>query len=271
MPKRFVFAMIITVALLIVFLGGSCSSLRGTAAYDSPKEGIPQAGIPQADNPQADNPQAGIPKSSPPQVSPLKASPPQRGSKANIPAPAPGQPTLISGWKAYRNSRYGYEIRYPGTWYVREDNPNTPGIPSRHILQHTDFSPAMDYDQPDSQAFFCSVIVWENHLELPIEDWLAHENPQHPALLSGQTLTVGNKKIIRHEPQGNAYYINDWMADNDRTYQVFYCEPSKKHAYTILFNLMLETLRFTSTPPGSTQATLWIMSRAEPESIRNME
>lgn len=165
-------------------------------------------------------------------------------AKTGAPAPPLWANGPASGWKVYTNTRYGYEIQYPDTWHVREDNPDTPGISIRHTLHHTDFSPARDYDQPKSQAFFCSLVIWENPGRLAIKDWLRKENPKHPALIAGKTMTAGDREAVWHEPSGNASYVNVWVTNNGRTYQVFSCEPSQQHAYENIFDLMLKTLRF---------------------------
>jgi|GEM_PF-2866548 len=149
-----------------------------------------------------------------------------------------------SDWKIYTNDHYGYQIHYPGTWHVREENQNTPGIPIRHILQHTDFSPAKDYDQPQNRSFFCSLIVWDNPRKLAIRDWLMRENPNHPALLAGRAITIANQQAIWHEPSGNASYVNVWLTNGSFTYQLFSCEPSGEQKYRDIFDLMLKSLRF---------------------------
>lgn len=255
MPKRFT-SVIVAAILIMSLVGGSCCP-RKDAASNFPKAddkvNILASVSDLASVSESTGPSTVVSESA--KLSSVSES--TRLSTASGPAQLASEPAQLPvDWKIYTNAQYGYEIRYPSTWYMRENNPNTPGIAVRHILQHTDFSPARDYDNYKSQVFFCSVIVWENHLKLPIEGWLKRENPKHPALLSGKTVTRGNKTIILHEPQGNAYYINAWIANNDRAYQVFFCEPTRERSYAAIFDLMLETLRFTYPSSVSTKVTV---------------
>ena len=148
---------------------------------------------------------------------------------------------LTRGWKTYANRKYNYSMRYPTNWYIRQNNPNTPGIAIKHAIQHTDFAPSKNYDYYKSENFFISVVVWDNPLKLYVRDWLKNENINHPALLVGQTTTVHGKEAIKYEPKGNAYYIEVWFTNNDKAYQLFYCESSKKQEHLAIFNQMLST------------------------------
>ena len=74
-----------------------------------------------------------------------------------------------------------------------------------------------------------------------MREWLKGENINHSALISGQPITIKDQEAIKHEPKGNAYYIEIWLTNNDKTYQLFYCEPSKKQEYVTTFNQMLSS------------------------------
>ena len=148
---------------------------------------------------------------------------------------------IPTGWEIYNNVKYSYSINYPKNWYLVENNPNTPAIAIKHTVQHTDFSPVRSYNDYKSKIFFVSVIVWDNPNQLCIQDWLRNENINHPVLISGKALIINNKKAIKYEPKGNAYYIEVWLTDGNKTYQLFYCEPSQKGEYLMIFKKMLST------------------------------
>jgi len=167
---------------------------------------------------------------------------------ATVPTPTPVQFLKTSSipiiyWNTYLNTKYNYSIKYPQNWHFREDNPHTPGIAIKHTLQHTDFSPVPNYDDYQSKAFFISVILWDNPAQLCIQDWLRNENINHPALTLGKPTIVDDKEAIRYEPEGNAYCIEVWFTHNNKTYQLFYCEPSKKKEYIAIFEQMLSTFK----------------------------
>ena len=148
---------------------------------------------------------------------------------------------IPTGWEIYNNVKYSYSINYPKNWYLIENNPNTPAIAIKHTVQHTDFSPVRSYDDYKSKVFFVSVIIWDNSNQLCIQDWLRNENINHPVLISGKTIIVDNKKAIKYEPKGNAYYIDIWLTNGNKTYQLFYCELSKKGEYLMIFEKMIST------------------------------
>jgi len=145
------------------------------------------------------------------------------------------------GWKTYTNIKSSYSINYPKDWYLIENNSNTPAIAIKHTIQHTDFSPVKNYWYYKINAFFVSVVVGDNPNQLCIQDWLRNENINHPVLISGKTIIVDNKKAIKYEPKGNAYYVDIWLTNGNKTYQLFYCEPSKKGEYLMIFKKMLST------------------------------
>jgi hypothetical protein len=145
------------------------------------------------------------------------------------------------GWKIYTNIKNSYSISYPKNWYLSENNPNTPAIAIKHTIQHTDFSPVKNYWYYKINAFFMSVVVWDNSNQLCIQAWLKNENINHPVLILGKTIIVDNKKAIKYEPKGNAYYIDIWLTNGNKTYQLFYCEPSEKGEYLMIFKKMLST------------------------------
>jgi len=145
------------------------------------------------------------------------------------------------GWKAYTNIKSSYSINYPKDWYLIENNSNTPEIAIKYTIQHTDFSPVKNYWYYKINTFFMSVVVRDNPNQLCIQDWLKNENINHPALILGKTIIVDNKKAIKYEPKGNAYYIDIWLTNGNKTYQLFYCEPYKKGEYLMIFKKMLST------------------------------
>lgn len=199
-----------------------------------------------------------------------------RGTKVESP-PVSTPSAIPADWKTYTNKAYGFEVKYPPTWFIKQSEGNQ--------IELSNFDQNLSYVGETNNGIF-TVSINDNDLKgLTAKEWLDKETesckpgcaPTPPKLIKEFNIS-GLQGIETNYPLPGPFGnngINYFIVNNNKLFSLrmgygFFDTEEDESKIKTIFNQILSTFKFTNTtnsdytcPANGWQDCMPILSESE--------